>query len=182
MGIAVGVGAGVAVGVGVSVGVGVGEAVGVGVSVGVAVGVGVGVGVACSSKAPISTVSLTMRGKPGPRWSLAKGLPFVSTASVLLPWSMAGLPGSSAIVCVGPPLFCRPLGSSSAAVLRMSPLALRRPPGSVVSSPPAASSLKLEPRDVIVPPLLEMFPAVVPLASTVLAMLSIASTPASTSL
>ena len=56
------------------------------------------------SKAPMSTVPLTTRGKPAPRWSVVSGLPLASTASALLPASMAGLPGSRAMVCVGPPL------------------------------------------------------------------------------
>src|SRR5262249_44247987 len=49
-----------------------------------------------TSKLPMSIVSLTMRGKPSPRWSH-------SGASVLSPASMAGLPGSSAMVLVSPP-------------------------------------------------------------------------------
>ena len=49
------------------------------------------------SKAPMSTVPLTMRGSP--RWSV------VTPAGMraLLPASMAGLPGSRAMVWVGPP-------------------------------------------------------------------------------
>ena len=49
------------------------------------------------SKAPMSTTVLTMRGRP--RWSV------VTPAGMraLLPASMAGLPGSRAIVWVGPP-------------------------------------------------------------------------------
>ena len=49
------------------------------------------------SKAPMSTTVLTMRGSP--RWSV------VTPAGMraLLPASIAGLPGSRGIVCVGPP-------------------------------------------------------------------------------
>ena len=49
------------------------------------------------SKAPMSTVPPTMRARP--RWSV------VTPAGMraLLPASMAGLPGSSGIVWVGPP-------------------------------------------------------------------------------
>ena len=56
----------------------------------------------CDSNAPISTLPTL----PRPRWS-AVGAP------LLVPASIAGLPGNKAIVCVGLPLFCRPLGSSS---------------------------------------------------------------------
>ena len=60
-----------------------------------------------TSKAPMSTVPLTIRGKPVPRWSVVKGWPVVgSTARALLPASMAGLPGKRAMVWVGPPLSC----------------------------------------------------------------------------
>src|SRR5262249_28583472 len=50
-----------------------------------------------ASKAPMSTVALTMRLNP--RWSV------VTPAGMraLLPASMAGLPGSRAMVWVGPP-------------------------------------------------------------------------------
>src|SRR5437764_13668627 len=81
-------------GEGAGVGVEVGDAVGVGVGVGVGLSVGVGLGPGvCASNAPISTVPLKMRLKPGPRWSVVKGLPFWSTAKALLPASIAGLPG-----------------------------------------------------------------------------------------
>ena len=47
-------------------------------------------------------VALTIRWKPGPRWS------YWTPAGIksLLPASMAGLPGSRAMVMVGPPLSC----------------------------------------------------------------------------
>jgi hypothetical protein len=49
------------------------------------------------SKAPMSTVPLTMRGEP--RWSVE----MPAGMRALLPASMAGLPGSRARVWVGPP-------------------------------------------------------------------------------
>ena len=57
-----------------------------------------------TSKAPMSTVPLTFRGKPVPRWSVVRGLPSGSTARVTLPALMAGLPARRAMVWVGPPL------------------------------------------------------------------------------
>ena len=49
------------------------------------------------SKAPMSTVPLTMRDRP--RWSVVTPLGM----RALLPASMAGLPGRRAMVWVGPP-------------------------------------------------------------------------------
>ena len=105
--ISYGRGAGVGRGLtdGCGLGVGVGLAVGVGVAVGVDVGVGVGVGVGvpplCTSNEPLSLRLFTTRGKPCPRWSKkGGGVKFGS------PVSMAGLPGKSSCVKVGPPLFC----------------------------------------------------------------------------
>jgi len=40
---------------------------------------------------------------------------------------MAGLPASSAMVCVGPPLLCNPAGSSSESVLLSEPFAALKP-------------------------------------------------------
>src|SRR5262249_3083013 len=63
------------------------------------------------SKAPMSMTALPSplpslrRGKPGPRWSVVSGLPVTGSTALLSPWSIAGLPARSAIVCVGPPLF-----------------------------------------------------------------------------
>src|SRR5271157_1682613 len=51
------------------------------------------------SKAPMSTVPPTTRGKSVPRWSVV----MPEGIRALLPASMAGLPGSNAMVCVGPP-------------------------------------------------------------------------------
>ncbi len=121
VGVALGVAVGVAVGlaVGVAVGVTVAVAVGVAVAVAVAVGVGVAVGAAvCTSKAPMSVPSppvafgtagsLKVRAKPVSRWSVTKapGRP------VRVPLSIAGLPKRRATVLVGPPLSCKPFGSS----------------------------------------------------------------------
>src|SRR4051812_26695390 len=86
-----------------------------GVAVGVAVGVGVGgIGAAvCTSKAPMSAPvpldalaiagSSKVRGKPLPRWSVESA----PVRPLLVPLSIAGLPKSSAIVKVGPPLSLR---------------------------------------------------------------------------
>ncbi len=110
VGVAVAVGEGVTVGVAVGVGVGVGVGVALGVALGVAVGVGVGVGPDCTSKEPISMRPFTTRLNPGPRWSWkGGGLKFGSPAS------MAGLPGNSSCVNVGPPLSCS--GPNSGSVL-----------------------------------------------------------------
>src|SRR5882724_12617678 len=56
---------------------------------------------------------------------------------------------SSAWVAVSPPLFAK--GPSCGSVLRRSPVALRKPPGAAVESPPAASSERLWPKEVNVP-------------------------------
>src|SRR5262249_31135144 len=76
---------------------------------------------ALSSKAPMSTWAPSIRGKPGPRWSVNGGPlkgGLVTAASV--PALMGGLPGSSAMVWVGPPLFCS-VPSSGSALLTMVP-------------------------------------------------------------
>ena len=99
--VAVDVGVGEVVLVAVGVDVGVGEAVLVAVAVGVDVGLGVGVPPTCTSNEPMSMRPLTTRSKPGPRWSKEGG-----GAKFGSPASMAGLPGKSACVKVGPPLSC----------------------------------------------------------------------------
>src|SRR5262245_45020210 len=71
------------------------------------------------------------------RWSVL-GTP--GSPKVQRPASIAGLPGSNAWVCVGPPLFCSGPSLGSATV---SP-----PPATVQSTLP----IKLLPVDVIVPP------------------------------
>jgi hypothetical protein len=53
--------------------------------------------VACISKAPMSAAGPTTRAKVPPRWSVVR-------LAGLEPASIAGLPVSSAWVCVGPPL------------------------------------------------------------------------------
>jgi hypothetical protein len=45
----------------------------------------------CTSKAPMSVKPPKLRTKPGPRWSVLR-------LAGLLPWSIAGLPGSNASV------------------------------------------------------------------------------------
>ena len=109
--VAVGVTVGVDVGVAVVVGVVVAVAVGVNVAVGVGVSDGVGVGVGpCTSKEPLSMRPFTTRSNPGPRWSKNGG-----GVKFGLPASIAGLPGNSACVKVGPPLSCN--GPSIGSVL-----------------------------------------------------------------
>ena len=90
------------------------------------------VGICWTSNAPISTVPLLMRGSP--RWSA------VSPAGMraLLPASRAGLPGSRAWVCVGPPLLARTasrglMGAAAVPIrLPLTPLAM---PVSALSRP-----------------------------------------------
>ena len=101
VGVGVGVMVDVGVLVGVSVDVGVGVLVAVGVTVGVAVGVKVG---SCTpSNAPMSQCG--PRGRVKPRWSRLLTGAAAQIASFAV--SIAALPGPSAIVWVGPPLFCR---------------------------------------------------------------------------
>jgi hypothetical protein len=120
VGVAVGVAVAVAVAVGVAVPVGVAVGVGVSVVVGEAVGVAVG---PCTSNDPLSMRPFTTRSKPGPRWSKkGGGLKFGS------PESIAGLPGNSSCVNVGPPLSCN--GPSNGLVLIWSPGPVRTPPPS----------------------------------------------------
>lgn len=139
--VAVGVGEGVAVGLGVELGVavtvGVAVMVGVGVGDGVSVAVGVGVPLLCTSNAPTSIRPFTTRSKPGPRWSNRGG-----GVKLGLPALVAGLPGKSACVKVGPPLFCS--GPSIGLVKSWSP--------GPVKKPAASSLLILYPSDVTVPP------------------------------
>src|SRR5438309_2880814 len=77
---------------------------------GVALGVGLGVVPTCTSNDPLSMRSLRTRQKTGPRWSKkGGGVKFGSPALI------AGLPGNSACVKVGPPLSCN--GPSIGSVL-----------------------------------------------------------------
>src|SRR3954464_6444234 len=86
------------------------------------------VGTACDSNAPISHTATPLpspsmgRGKPAPRWSIVSGAPRLFTQPAGSPASMAGLPGSRARVCVGPPLFAR--GPRLGATLSLLPVAL----------------------------------------------------------
>ena len=162
LGVEMGVAVAVAVGLDEEVGVAVGVWLGVGVDVAVAVGVGEGVGVGvaplCTSKEPISMRPLTTRSKPGPRWSKkGGGVKFGSPAS------MAGLPGNSSCVNVGPPLFCN--CPSNGSVLTWSPGPIKKPPPS--------SLLRLYPSDITVPPLFEILTPEPPAFSTVFPSLSV---------
>src|SRR6266849_3659660 len=85
-----------------------------GVGVGIGVGVGVGSGPPNTSNAPMSTVAVPSplpsadRLKPGPRWSVVMAEASAGEQELfstqLSPASIAGEPGSSACVCVSPPL------------------------------------------------------------------------------
>ena len=90
---------------------------------GVALGVGLGVVPTCTSNDPLSMRSLRTRQKTGPRWSKKGG--GVKFGSPVL---MAGLPGNSAWVNVGPPLSCN--GPSIGSVLIWSPGPVKKPPPS----------------------------------------------------
>src|SRR5215470_186333 len=64
-------------------------------------------------------------GRTKPRWSrLFTG---AAAQTVSSPALIAGLPGRSAIVCVGPPLSARPAGSSNGSVLLNEPFAALNP-------------------------------------------------------
>lgn len=122
--VAVSVAVALAVGVSVAVDVAVAVWVAVAVVVGVAVAVGVGAGID-PSKAPMSQAVWPAAGRGSPRWSVA-GHCACGIAAI------AGLVDQSAIVCVSPPLFCRPLGSSrgltlSPIVWSLAPVLLPKP-------------------------------------------------------
>src|SRR5579883_6860 len=68
----------------------------------------------CTSKAPMSTVPLAIRGEP--RWSVAGVEKGGLVIAALLPALMAGLPASRAIVAVGPPLLARRPSFGSAVI------------------------------------------------------------------
>ena len=158
--VGVGVGFGVAVGVGVAVGDGVAAGVGVGVGVGVAVEVGVGVAPDCTSNEPISSRPVTTRLKPGPRWSKkGGGVKFGSPAFI------AGLPGNSSWVNVGPPLSCN--GPSTGSVLTWSPGPVRKP------SP--SSLQRLYPCEMIEPELSKILPPAAPVFRMVFPTSSVSS-------
>src|SRR5437764_1402338 len=111
----VGRGAGVGRGLGEGVRHGQGERVEVGVAVNVGVGVtltvtvAVGVGRGCwTSNEPISRRPFLTRSYPGPRWSSSGGPTKFGSPALI-----AGLPGNSACVSVGPPLSCKGLSIGS---------------------------------------------------------------------
>ena len=94
-------------------------------------------------------------GRTTPRWSRL----FTGAAAQIVssPASMAGLPARSAIVCVGPPLFCSPAGSTTGFMLQNEvPVAGVQPvpvkPHVVPSSmlwPPSATPLQQLPPEVL---------------------------------
>ncbi len=137
VGFLVGDGVGVRVGDGVGLGVGDGDAVGVGLAVGVGVGE--------DSNAPMSQAAVPLSSESGrvtPRWSVVTGWAgdcwSVQSATGIL--SIAGLPDSSASVCVGPPLSCK--GPSRGLVLFELVAAVK---------PQVASSEMLKPLSVMTP-------------------------------
>ena len=107
--------------VGVTVGVRLGACVRVGVAGGSGVSVAVGLAVGgTNSYEPMSQIALPSpspsMGRTKPRWSVVKGAPRLSLQPPGLPPSIAGLPDSSACVCVGPPLFASASRSGSLTV------------------------------------------------------------------
>lgn len=92
-----------------------------------------------NSYAPISHGALGPSpgsGRGSPRWSVVSGLPLASVHSfvgLVGIWSIAGLPASSAMVSVGPPLLASPLASCG---LTPSPLSAEP----VLAKPHEASS------------------------------------------
>ena len=73
----------------------------------------------------MSTVPLKTRAKPDPRWSSIRAWLFAGLmARALLPASIAGLPGKSAMVWVGPPLLASgpSPGSATPTWLPLTPL------------------------------------------------------------
>jgi hypothetical protein len=60
-----------------------------------------------------------------PRWSVVRVVPHSLVPTGI--WSMAGLPCKRAMVLVGPPLFCRPLGSRRGSVLGWELFSVRKP-------------------------------------------------------
>jgi len=186
--VGVGVAVLVAVGVGVLVGdarvpVGVGVAVLVGaarvpVGVGVAVLVAVGVGVLVAagllpiSTAPMSQVRLVApkTGRTTPRWSVAWQAPPPLPGAAGLPASMAGLPGKSACVEVGPPLFV----SGPSLGLMGATSEPSWSPAPALSAQPVALPIRLWPPEVSVPAQsgsgldIDAFPAIMLLATVTL--------------
>src|SRR5215475_13602765 len=79
-------------------------------------------------------------GRGNPRWSVLVRFEDWSVQSARGIVSIAGLSESSAILCVGPPLFARPAGSSIGSVLFRLPTAL---------NPHESSSEMLYPRSVL---------------------------------
>ena len=116
------------------------------------------------SKAPISTAAPSMRRAR--RWSLVSP----AGTSELSPASMAGLPGSRAMVWVGPPLYASTprLGATPTMLpsmplrrppeLAASPIRLWLPETAPSTSPPEASSATMVLARVTLPPMLSMPP------------------------
>ena len=100
------------------------------------------------SYAPMEQLTLPVPGRPKPRWSRLLTGGAAHTDS--LPALIAGLPGSRAMVCVGPPLFAKPAGSSWGLVLQNElPVVAVQP---VPVKPHVAPFSMLWPPSVMVPP------------------------------
>src|SRR5436309_1122230 len=110
-----------------------------------------------------------MPGRTNPRWS--KLFTGGAAQTVSLPALIAGLPASSAMVCVGPPLVASPAGSSCGLVLQNEvPVAVAQ---LVPVKPHVVPSSMLCPPSVMVPPLAApQLPPEVLLATTLLTSVS----------
>ena len=95
------------------------------------------------SNAPISTVLLTIRANPLPRWSVVNPV-----ALVLFPVSIPGLPANKAWVKLNPPLSCKGPNLASKGLLAVPTKLLA---GNVVSTP-LLSPIKFPPPSIQVPP------------------------------
>src|SRR5579862_1341913 len=116
---------------GATVFVGVADTVGVAATA--LVGDGLGWGSAFASKAPMEQLVAPAPGRTKPRWSRgadslhANSLPALIAGLAAVHPAGAPTPVHKAIVCVGPPLFCRPAGSSCGSVLLSEPCIVLKP-------------------------------------------------------
>ena len=100
------------------------------------------------SNAPISTVLLTIRSNPTPRWSVVNPV-----ALALFPVSIPGLPANKAWVKLKPPLSCKGPNLASKGLLAVPTKLLA---GNVVSTP-LLSPIKFPPPSIQVPPAISGF-------------------------
>ena len=117
------------------------------------------------SYAPIEQLANPVPGRTKPRWSTPLTGSLAHTFSS--PALIAGLPACSAIVCVGPPLFCSPAGSSRGSVLLHASFAALKPqlvPSSRLWPPSVSGPAQLPPAELlatmllvtVAPPVLEL--------------------------